>query len=237
MEIRIINNIDQFMERLREITYTAIFRGQSDEAYHLVPSVFRPLEEKLKRADRKAATDKEADEVLKKETKMLEHFKRAAIPYLSRVPPHEDDWQWLALARHHTLPTRLLDWTEYAAVALFFAVENLDNDDRNSAVWVAQVPPEYPREKGPFGIDQIYLYRPPHIATRITVQRSCFTVHPTHYLTYQYIWRGLEKWIVPSNQRESFRNDLKKLGVTKSVLFPEPDVIAREIGSENDFPE
>jgi hypothetical protein len=237
METFYIDDIEQFIERLRKIKYTAIFRGQSDEAWHLVPSVFRPLRELLTRASRQAASVGEAEEYSKTEQKMLEQFKRASIPYLSRVPPHEDNWQWLALARHYGLPTRLLDWTEYAAVAVFFAVEILDNYGKNSAVWVAQVPPEYPRDKDPFGIDQIYLYRPPHIATRITVQRSCFTVHPKNYLTYDYIWPVLEKWVIPSRSRGSFRDDLKKLGVTKSVLFPEPDAIAREIGFENKFPE
>jgi len=44
--------------------------------------------------------------------------------------------EWLMVAQHYAIPTRLLDWSRDILVALYFACEDKDNIDRDGALFI-----------------------------------------------------------------------------------------------------
>ncbi|WP_233555557.1 FRG domain-containing protein [Pontibacter oryzae] len=68
----------------------------------------------------------------KLEPHLLRNFRKYAH---GQPSPGDSTWNWLAVAQHHGLPTRLLDWTYSPYVALHFATENLDEYDKDGCVW------------------------------------------------------------------------------------------------------
>lgn len=151
-------------------TSYAIYRGQ-EEDLSLLPSIGRDT----------SFSSEEILRILRKETNILNEYRRLSYPYLDSNLKY-DDWDFLALAQHHRLPTRLLDWTGNPLIALFFACikDKKKGDDSDRIVWMFAVDEiEFIKSDSgsPFEQTVIRIFQPNHITKRITSQNGWFTVH------------------------------------------------------------
>lgn len=191
----------------------ALFRGVSNAEWPLLPRVGRLLKLLKPKARRYW------------EIRMFRTFVRRAAPFvLGRNPGN--DWDWLALAQHHGMPTRLLDWTHNPLVALFFAVEAEGTGD--AAVYVCRPGRSLdPSSEEPFAISKVRKFSPPHLDQRISTQDGLFTVHPEP--EQDYAPKGLVKITIPGAARQDLRRTLYGYGTTRATLFPGVDGLACEI--------
>ncbi len=221
---------------------TWIFRGVANETHRPVAKIGRPgtrrkwgPEKEFEGGVRgKVLVDSTYDEA--GEIQAFKRFKRHARPLMAAQPQPADDWEWLALAQHHGLPTRLLDWTENPLVAAYFASLNSGDvlgdkgQHLDAAIFVAKKPLEVALALNPFsdGHPGVGLFYPPHITPRIPSQSGVFTFHTDP--TAEFVSDDLIK--VPISWGECFRirEKLDHYGINPARLFPDLVGLSEHLG-------
>jgi hypothetical protein len=200
-----------------------LFRGQCQD-WPLLPKIARI---------------KPVFDLLETERVMFENFKRKSIPFLEIRP--DGDWDWLAVAQHHGLPTRLLDWSMNGLTALWFAVNEPPRDQPEGVVWVFEPRLDDQADRGLrceiFKNETTAVVFPSFVSRRIVSQGGHFTALASretapHFLPLEKdeAHRGsLTKIRIPANFFYSIAYDLSRLGTNYSSIFPDLEGLCRDI--------
>src|SRR4051794_6768269 len=116
LELQELLFADSWHAELRRHRSDFVYRGESDAANVLTTSLMRL-----------------GGDYPTLEQHLLRSFRRYAPQGALST---DSTWSWLALAKHHSLPTRLLDWSYSPNVALHFVTASADRYDRDGAVWM-----------------------------------------------------------------------------------------------------
>ncbi len=302
-----IKSVEEFIVKVKEVCKDwksfPWFRGEPARAIiqktQLLPKLYR----------------EKSDGTKHDENQLLQFFRmKAQSPQLGYTPDRQNTDQWLFLAQHVGLPTRLLDWTEGCLIALYFALIEEDNVKENKykgdpVVWVLEptemnrtvlwyywknnikrVPmdmkdyllnnpsatledfinntfakevdkyPSFLKEnefpvtwingfsnaniRGAWESDKSSVslplaIHPTNIHPRLSVQKSCFTIHgkvkiPLNDLLVRLSPKYLEKcilskFIIDATKIKGMLEDLRMMGISKSVLFPDLDGLASDL--------
>jgi len=220
------------------------FRGHGDWHWKLAPSALRY----------------DTPDLRNRALGLLAPFKRFMEARLPNPPAHDEELKWVQLAQHYGLPTRLLDWTQNAAIALYFAClrPNVDGlvfainpedlnrevDPKKPRVFDAHLDAalirKYLRLTGqlrPTNGRRTIAIHPTWNSERIMLQQGVFTLH------------GARQFALDSNQapslvclpirkehKEQLLNELERIGVTEMSIFPEAEHICGQLKRQERLP-
>ena len=105
---------DSWNDQLQRYRSSYVYRGLENKDYELSSTLNRLGESHL-------------------EKHLLRNFRKYSHKQIKSE--YKSIWNWLALAQHHGLPTRLLDWTYSPYVALHFTTADFTRYNEDGAIW------------------------------------------------------------------------------------------------------
>lgn len=194
-----------------------IFRGQANASWALLP-----------KAGREDFYSKFSSSIPEKG--IFKSWKRYAIHFLNGREPL-NDWDWLALAQHYGLVTRLLDWTKNPLTAIFFAVS--DCFDSDAAIYCYEVENgTNPNEEDPYKVKKFAIYFPRGLSARIISQRGLFTISsPVKTPLEEILDKKLHKIIIKKNCKKEILENLDFYGINKLSIFQDLDNLSNYLNN------
>lgn len=211
-----LNSILEICKKFRAIEGVSgwLYRGQSDIDWKLQPKAGRTPFRCNQNSD----------------LSIFSIWKGKAIAY-EKLP--ECDLECLAIAQHHGLATRLLDWSNNPLVAVYFACK--DKEDKDGALFLY-----FPRNviKSPHpelrDIKEITQYIPRVISPRIQRQSGRFTYHPEPQdpidfgeIGYPFAGQRLKMIQIPASNKKEILMELDLCGINEEGIFPDLDGLSR----------
>lgn len=222
-----LGGFEEWVEKVNRKGAITIFRGQRKD-YSLLPNICRKGE---------------PASLLVNERALLTEFKKKARRCLQIVP--KNDWEWLVVAQHHGLYTRLLDWTYDPYAALWFALERAYENNSRPEVWAMNPLKtdviETLEGARPFSGTRTKVFNSAFKIPRIKEQKGCFVL-------FKHMEKSKKGFVsLQKNKQLRKRSDrvciqqysaaeiLKQLNAMqydRERLFPNIDEVAKSVQSQ-----